>query len=152
MAFSSCKSSKRVASKPKTTKTRTKPLPSKIVRIIDNAEAYKGVRYKYGGDSKKGMDCSGLVHTAFKEENIELSRTTSQLSKEGNWIDIKKVKAGDLVFFATRKNSRKINHVGLVVDTNPIRFIHASTSKGVIISSIKERYWYLAYVQARRVL
>ena len=68
--------------------------------------------------------------------------------------DIKKIQEGDLVFFATRKNSRKVNHVGIVtnVRNGEVSFIHSSTSRGVIISKISERYWYLAYVQARRYL
>ena len=59
-----------------------------------------------------------------------------------------------LVFFATRKNSRKVNHVGIVTDVEDgnISFIHASSSRGVMISKVSERYWYLAYVQARRYL
>ena len=100
------------------------------------------------------MDCSGLVVTAFKPEAITLPRTTAELSKYGDWIDLKKVNEGDLLFFATKKNSRHVNHVGIVTKTRNgnVSFIHASTSKGVIISSLSERYWYLAFVQARRVL
>ena len=83
-----------------------------------------------------------------------MPRTTSELAKAGNWIDIKKVQEGDLVFFATRKNSRKVNHVGIVTEVNNdvISFIHSSSSRGVMISKVSERYWYLAYVQARRYL
>ena len=100
------------------------------------------------------MDCSGLVYTSFKNHNISLPRTTRDLSSYGNWIDIKEVNVGDLVFFATKKNSRKVNHVGIVtsVRTGHVEFIHASTSRGVIISSLAEKYWYFAFVQARRVL
>ena len=76
------------------------------------------------------------------------------MASQGNWIDLKKVKKGDLLFFATKKNSRKINHVGLVVSSRVghVEFIHSTTSKGVITSSLAERYWYYAFVQARRVL
>ncbi len=154
ISFSSCKSSKRITnSSPKDISKSNRPkLSPKILSVIENAEAYKGVRYKYGGTTKKGMDCSGLIYTAFNEENIELPRTTTLMSKDGNWIDLKKAKEGDLLFFATNKNSRKINHVGLVVSTNPLQFIHSTSSNGVIVSSLKERYWYFAFVQARRFL
>jgi cell wall-associated NlpC family hydrolase len=148
ISFSSCKSSKSVNSKSK----RIKSLSTKVEKIIYNAESYKGVRYKYGGTTKKGMDCSGLIYTAFKEEQLSLPRTTALMSKDGKWIDLKKAKEGDLLFFATQKNNRKINHVGLVVNTKPLRFIHSTSSKGVIVSSLKERYWYFAFVQARRIL
>ena len=155
--LTNCKSSKRTVSK--TNKTRTSKIvnssPSKEIRnIIDHAKSYEGTRYKYGGDSKRGMDCSGLVVTAFMKEDIKLPRTTSDLSKTGDWIDVKAVKEGDLLFFATKKNSRKINHVGIVTKSRPgyVEFIHSTTSRGVIRSTLSERYWYLAYVQARRVM
>ena len=155
--LTNCKSSKHTVSK--TNKTRTSKTvnssPSKEIRnIIDHAKSYEGTRYKYGGDSKRGMDCSGLVVTAFMKEDIKLPRTTSDLSKTGDWIDVKAVKEGDLLFFATKKNSRKINHVGIVTKSRPgyVEFIHSTTSRGVIGSTLSERYWYLAYVQARRVM
>jgi len=158
----SCNSSKRVVTKKsKTTKTTktSSSTPSnatskKIVNIINHAKSFKGTRYKYGGTTKKGMDCSGLIVTAFKKEDVLLPRTTADLSKRGDWIDVKKVKEGDLLFFATSKNNRRINHVGIVTSSRPghVEFIHASSSRGVMISNLAERYWYLAYVQARRVL
>ena len=125
-----------------------------IEKIIENASAYEGVRYKYGGTTKKGMDCSGLMYTVFSEEDISLPRTTSQLSTYGDWVDLKEVKEGDLLFFATRRNSRQVNHVGLVTSARlgRVEFIHASTSRGVIRSLLSEKYWYFAFVQARRVL
>ena len=122
--------------------------------VVDHAKEYNGVRYKYGGTTKKGMDCSGLVYTSFKKENISLPRTTRDLSTFGEWIDLKEVKKGDLLFFATKKKSRTVNHVGIVTDSRigNVEFIHASTSNGVMISNLAERYWYFAFVQARRVL
>lgn len=125
-----------------------------IEKIINNASVYRGVKYKYGGTTKKGMDCSGLMYTAFSEEGISLPRTTSQLSTYGDWVDLKEVKEGDLLFFATKINSRQVNHVGLVTYARlgRVEFIHATTSRGVIRSLLSEKYWYSAFVQARRVL
>ena len=122
--------------------------------IARYAKKFNGTRYKYGGTTKRGMDCSGLVYTTFKDNNISVPRTTGSLSSYGDWIDLKEVNVGDLVFFATKKNSRKVNHVGIVtnVRTGNVEFIHASTSRGVMISSLAEKYWYFAFVQARRVL
>lgn len=162
--LSSCGSSKNkraVYKKQRTTKTvkrSTKKssvaVPTIAKSIINNAEKYKGTRYKYGGTTKSGMDCSGLIYTAFKEDNITMPRSSSAMSKSGDWVDLKKVRPGDLLFFATRKNSRSINHVGLVTAINgdDVEFIHSSTSRGVITSKVKEKYWYFAFVQARRVL
>lgn len=161
LSFGSCKSSKVVTKKgdssKKTTKTRSSKLTKadyKAINIINKAKQFEGVPYKYGGTTKKGMDCSGLIFTAFKTEDIVLPRTTKDLSITGDWIDLKEVKKGDLLFFATRKNSRKVNHVGIVTSSQVgrVEFIHSTSSKGVITSNLSERYWYFAFVQARRVL
>lgn len=154
ICFTSCRSSKR-AKIPTKKEVKESPINNDLAdKIVEHALEYDGVRYKYGGTTKKGMDCSGLIMTTFKKENISLPRTTSDLSKYGDWIDLKTVQKGDLLFFATRKNSRRVNHVGIVteVDADDVEFIHASTSKGVMRSKLKERYWYFAFVQARRVL
>ncbi|WP_228850555.1 C40 family peptidase [Aegicerativicinus sediminis] len=123
-------------------------------KVVENAKEFEGVRYKYGGTTKKGMDCSGLVMTAFLEEEIALPRSTSGMSSYGAWVDVKEVQIGDLLFFATGKDSRKVNHVGIVTDSRPgyVQFIHSTTSRGVITSTLDEKYWYFSYVQARRVL
>ena len=158
LGFSSCKSKKTstVVTKKERVATNKKveKVDAKAQKIVANALVYKGTKYKYGGTTKRGMDCSGLVMTSFAKENIKVPRTTKDLATSGDWIDLKKVKQGDLLFFATRKNSRKVNHVGIVTSTskNEVQFIHASSSKGVIVSSLDERYWYYAFVQARRVL
>jgi cell wall-associated NlpC family hydrolase len=162
ISFGSCNSSKGINTKnSKTTKVnkkttnKTYTTPSKtIANIIDYAQTFEGTRYKYGGTTKRGMDCSGLVVTAFQKENISLPRTTRDLQSTGDWVDVKEVQEGDLLFFATSKNSRKVNHVGIVTKSRPgyVEFIHSTTSKGVITSNLSERYWYLAYVQARRVM
>ena len=164
-SLSACKSKKKVITKKnissktvKTTKTdnSSATINNSIVakKVVDNAKQFDGVRYKYGGTTKKGMDCSGLVYTSFKQEKIALPRTTKTLSKTGDWVDLNEVQIGDLLFFATKKNSRAVNHVGIVTESRVgnVEFIHASTSNGVMVSNLAERYWYFAFVQARRVL
>ncbi|HMC00159.1 MAG TPA: C40 family peptidase [Flavobacteriaceae bacterium] len=158
----SCKSSKRpVNSTSKSSSEEIVSVPDSTLevnelanKVVDYAKQFDGVKYKYGGTTKKGMDCSGLITSSFGSENIILPRTTSDLSVTGNWIDLKKVQKGDLLFFATRKNSRKVNHVAIVTEvrTGYVEFIHSTTSAGVIISNLAERYWYFAFVQARRIL
>lgn len=162
--FSACKSTKKATSSSKRT-TKSASAVKKIgsnsgtynsqaESIIDYAKTFNGVKYKYGGTTKKGMDCSGLIVTSFKKEAIQLPRTTSQLAVTGDWVDVKEVQKGDLLFFATNKNSRNVNHVGIVTEsrTGFVEFIHASTSSGVMISELSEKYWYFAFVQARRIL
>jgi cell wall-associated NlpC family hydrolase len=131
------------------------PLASpKITNVISHAKSFEGTRYKYGGTTKRGMDCSGLIYTAFLEEDIPMPRTSRAMSLKGERLYIKEVSRGDLLFFETNKNKKVINHVGLVVDVNEehIYFIHASTSSGVIISSLSENYWNGHFVMARRIL
>ncbi|MEY8850169.1 C40 family peptidase [Psychroserpens sp. XS_ASV72] len=162
ISLGSCNSSKGIKTKKertsKVSKSKTEshhPVTSKTIQnIIKYAQTFEGTKYKYGGTTKRGMDCSGLVVTAFQKENISLPRTTADLKSTGKWIDVKQVKEGDLLFFATRKNSRNVNHVGIVTKARPgfVEFIHSTTSRGVITSNLSERYWYLAYVQARRVI
>ncbi|MHA7055881.1 C40 family peptidase [Aquimarina sp. M1] len=159
IVFSSCgggkKSSAVTATKTrKTTKTKVAATPKqKIKSIINYAKAFEGTRYKYGGTTKKGMDCSGLIYTSFKKGAVVLPRTSRAMATQGNKISLKKVAIGDLLFFKTNKNKNTINHVGLVVATGKrIEFIHASTSKGVTISSLNERYWNKCFAQVRRIL
>lgn len=123
-------------------------------RLVDYAFAFDGVRYKRGGTTSEGMDCSGLVVTTFDSENIFLPRVSRDIALTGNSIDIKQVSKGDLLFFATRRNSRIISHVGIVTTAKDgfVEFIHASTSAGVIVSNMAEKYWNVAFIQARRVI
>ncbi|MCK0123693.1 NlpC/P60 family protein [Gelidibacter sp. F2691] len=127
---------------------------SRADRIIDYAFAFDGVKYKRGGTSKEGMDCSGLVVTTFESENIFLPRISRDIALTGDKVDIKQVDKGDLLFFATRRNSRIISHVGIVTTARDgfVEFIHASTSNGVIVSNMAEKYWYYAFIEARRVI
>ena len=126
----------------------------KADRIINSALSYSGVRYKYGGTSRKGMDCSGLLYVSFAAHDVALPRVSYDMANEGKKIKLNKVAKGDLLFFKTKRRGKKINHVGLVVsvDDDDIRFIHSTSSRGVIVSSLREGFWNLAFVKATRVL
>ncbi|WP_024772419.1 C40 family peptidase [Aquimarina macrocephali] len=160
IVLTSCGSSSKnkavITSKNKTSvkvKTTRSPNSKKIKSIVSYAKTFGGTRYKFGGTTKKGMDCSGLVYTSFKKENIVLPRTSRTMATQGKAISLKKVIVGDLLFFKTNKRKNVISHVGLVVETKGvIKFIHASTSRGVIISSLDEKYWNKCFAGARRVL
>jgi cell wall-associated NlpC family hydrolase len=126
----------------------------KSEEIISTALTYAGVRYKYGGTTKEGMDCSGLLYVSFQEHDIYLPRVSYYMANEGKKIDLNEVSRGDLLFFTTSRRRKRINHVGLVVEVEgeDIRFIHATTSRGVIVSSLQEGYWNYAFVKATRIL
>ncbi|MCF8715443.1 C40 family peptidase [Joostella atrarenae] len=159
-AIASCKSTKKTVSVKggKPTKSEVSYKESKGSKeaneIIKSAFSYNGTPYKYGGTTKRGMDCSGLIYTSFKENDIALQRASYMMATQGKKIKLNAVEKGDLLFFTTNKSSRKINHVGLVVDVkgNDIRFIHSTTSRGVLVSSLSEGYWNYAFNHARRVL
>lgn len=128
---------------------------SKEERVVTHARGFLGTRYKYGGVTNKGMDCSGLVYVSFQKVNVQLPRVSFEMSKRGKLLKHRDIKPGDLVFFKTSKKiGRTINHVGVVSLNNSgnIKFIHSSTSKGVIESSLNNPYWKKAYKFARRVL
>lgn len=130
------------------------PASEEAKEIVENAIKYKGTPYQYGGTTKRGMDCSGLIYVAFQKEHIPIPRTSRAMSLEGKRLKLKEVRTGDLLFFQTNKNRNVINHVGLVVDVSgdEISFIHSTTSLGVIVSTLDQPYWDDAFMMARRVL
>jgi len=130
------------------------PEDKRVYNITSFALDQKGTRYKYGGTSKDGMDCSGLIFTSYLQENISLPRTSRAMSLEGDRLKLAEVNIGDLLFFETNKNKKVINHVGLVIEIQPghIFFIHSTTSRGVIISSLADGYWFEHFVMARRLI
>lgn len=117
--------------------------------IVNTAKKYIGVPYVWGGSSPSGFDCSGLVQYAFKAHGISLPRTSKQQWTAGTLISKSQLKPGDLVFFANTYTTG-VSHVGIYVGDN--QFIHASSSKGVIISSLSNSYWAEHYHGCRRVL
>lgn len=119
-------------------------------RLLAEANGWLGTPYKYGGNSKSGVDCSGMVCMVFDNAlSIKLPRSSAQ---QGEWCaKIKKsdLQPGDLLFFTTRSGSKAISHVGMYIGDG--NMIHASTSKGVIISSLNEDYYVRTYHSSGRV-
>lgn len=126
----------------------------KMDALLKTARSYYGVPYRTGGTSHSGMDCSGFTQTSFKSIGVNLPRVSRDQALIGQAVGKSQLQAGDLVFFATGTPGR-INHVGIVTDArNPdaIRFIHASSSRGIMETSMGINYWVRAYVKGRRVV
>ena len=127
---------------------------SKAISIVDYAKQFSGVKYKFGGATKDGMDCSGLVFESFRAFDIILPRMSRDMAKQGKKITLKNTQEGDLLFFKTMNRRNDISHVGLVVSTEngDIEFIHSTSRAGVIVSKLSESYWDNAFVEVRRML
>ncbi len=123
--------------------------------LVRTARSYTGVKYQYGGTSRAGMDCSGLLMRSFEAIDMPIPRTSKEQSKTGEKVSVNKLKKGDLVFFAAGKRRRKVTHVGMVTDVrgkDDVRFIHASTKLGVVEANLMSDYYQKIFIQARRVL
>ncbi|MCE7730985.1 NlpC/P60 family protein [Vibrio campbellii] len=115
--------------------------------LFDFYDEWEGTPYRLGGTKKSGIDCSAFVQKAFVEAyQMSLPRTTRQQSKQGVEMSWSDAQQGDLVFFKTRRSTY---HVGIYLGNK--QFMHASTSKGVIISRIDNPYWASRFWQVRRV-
>lgn len=119
-------------------------------RFKAQLRAWEGVPYRYGGLSKKGVDCSGFVFLTFKERlGVVLPRSAGNMARVGKDVLRKRTSVGDLVFFKTGKKG-KTHHVGIYIGGS--KFIHASTSNGVMVSSLSNPYWKGHYWKSKRVI
>ena len=109
---------------------------------------WKGVPYVLGGTGYKGVDCSSFMQIVFEDYfELKLPRNTREQMKEGSSVRKNRIKLGDLVFF---KTGRSTFHVGVMINNE--QFLHASTSSGVMVSSLKDKYWSDRYLTTRRLM
>ncbi len=118
--------------------------------IARQALRYQGTRYRFGGTTKRGIDCSGLVTRVWEDLKLKkIPRASSALYHSGKPVHLGELRAGDLVFF---KNTYKrgISHVGVYAGHN--KFVHAAgRAKGVTITKLSDPYYQLHYAGARRL-
>ena len=106
-------------------------------KLLVSYSKWKDTKYAWGGDSKKGIDCSALTRRIYREVyGHELPRVSTQQAQTGKKVSSKNLKAGDIVFF---KPEGRTNHTAVYVGNS--LFINASSSKGVVMSSLKSPYW-----------
>ena len=112
------------------------------------ADEWEGVSQEWGGTTKQGVDCSGLVQSVYASRfNLSLPRTTEQQVRTGTRVSRSALRPGDLVFF---RHSRKKYHVGIYLSDG--EFLHTSTSQGVTVSPLDQSYWNERWWQGRRLL
>lgn len=132
-------------SEPTATPTPTStPAPSSDTSIVESAEAYLGVPYKWGGTTDKGFDCSGFVQKAYKDAGYSIGRTTQLQALDGE--EVEDYEPGDILCFGRSKWN--IFHTGIYIGDG--KFIHASSPEGVIVSELDG--YGLELIMARRVV
>jgi uncharacterized protein YfaT (DUF1175 family) len=120
-----------------------------IQNLFSNIKQYLGIRYRFGGDSPSGFDCSGFVRFMFsKELDVNLPRSSREMATVGTPVDRSELLPGDLVFFKNGKN--RINHVGIFIGNDT--FVHSSLSKGVSRGSLNESYYNKRFATAVRIV
>ena len=125
-----------------------------IQKVVDAAYTYKGTPYKYGGTSKSGIDCSALMQNSYAKAGIKIPRTAQAQSKYGKKVNWGNLKQGDIVFFKFKSKHEKWYHSGMITSVSPdgTYFIHASTSKGVVVSNLESDYYKKNVKTFRRVI
>jgi len=142
--FSACASARRAQAR-----------KEQVGQVIQTARSFTGTPYKYGGTTRTGMDCSALTGNAFKSVSLSLPRTAEAQALVGEKVKRKKLAPGDLVFFATGEKKREITHVGIVTEIKArdnVKFIHASTSLGVVETNLYSDYYNKRFRMARRII
>lgn len=125
-------------------------LSSRARAVVDAAHGWLGVRYRYGGEGRDGIDCSALIMNVYREAlGVKLPRTSRSQRDYTTTISRRDLQPGDLVFFSTVKNRSGISHVGLYIGND--RFIHASSSRGVVVSRLSDKYFETHYHSSGRI-
>ncbi len=136
-------------------KNKHRSLPDQqIEKVISTARSYRGTPYRYGGTTRIGIDCSGLLCQSYSAIDVQLPRSSTEQSQFGPAVSENDLREGDLVFFSASRGSNTITHVGLVTEVakprEQVMFIHSSTRLGVIEDNLYAGYWNNLFIKAVR--
>lgn len=124
--------------------------------LLSEARSHIGKRYSSGSKGPNAFDCSGFSSYVYRQFGYNLSPSSrDQYANEGEKVDRKELRKGDLVFFKGRSTKGGVGHVGIVVDADEngnFSFIHAATSKGITISNCREPYYAARFIGGKRVI
>jgi cell wall-associated NlpC family hydrolase len=123
-----------------------------IAAVIETARSYQGTPYKFGGTTRLGLDCSGLLCASFESAGIQIPRSSNEQALWGERVRPQDLQIGDLVFFGASPGSNTITHVGLITEVSEegIQFIHSSTSLGVVENALESDYYLSRFIKAVR--
>lgn len=123
--------------------------------LLCEARSHMGKRYSRGSKGPNAFDCSGFSSYVYRQFGYSLSPSSRDQYNQGEKVDRKELRKGDLVFFKGRSVKGGVGHVGIVVDADEsgnFTFIHAATSKGITVSNINEPYYSSRYIGGKRVI
>lgn len=119
-------------------------------RLFDFIESWYGTKYRYGGNDRSGIDCSAFAQTFVSSiYNVGVPRTSASQYENSKRISKSDLQEGDLVFFRTSGKKKAVSHVGVYLRNN--KFVHASTSSGVIINDLDDNYYSRTFAGCGRV-
>lgn len=123
--------------------------------IISYAKKFLGTPYRYAGMTPSGFDCSGFISYVMGNFGLELVHSSYGMAEFGETVKLADIRPGDLMFFkGSSVNSTRVGHVAMVVEVTPdaIKFIHSSTSRGVVIENFKtSKYFIPRFIKAKRL-
>jgi cell wall-associated NlpC family hydrolase len=139
----------RAPSRPAPTPEAPAPAPAPAPTVVEEvASGWVGTPYRYGGTDERGIDCSALAQYILGDLGARLPRTTKAQRRTGKRVALGEIRPGDLLFF--RLESSRVNHVGVALGRD--RFVHSSSSRGVVVDRLMDDYFARRVVEARRVL
>jgi cell wall-associated NlpC family hydrolase len=126
-----------------------------VDEIIHFAKRFLGTPYQYAGSTPSGFDCSGFIYYVMGNFGIQLSRSSPGIAEFGKTVKLSELQPGDLMFFKGRNlNATGVGHVAMVVEVvdGQIKFIHSSSSRGVVIDTFNSSKYYIPrFIKAKRL-